>query len=40
MAYASNPGNFLLRLSDMGSAGARAMPPPASPGGSMLDLLE
>ena len=40
MAYASNPGNFLLRLSDMGSASASAMPPPSSGGGSMLDMLE
>ncbi|MFL6337487.1 MAG: type IV pilus twitching motility protein PilT [Pyrinomonadaceae bacterium] len=40
MAYASNPGNFLLRLSDMGSAGASAMPPPAGGRGSMLDMLE
>jgi twitching motility protein PilT len=41
MAYASNPGNFLLRLSDMGSASAAAMPPPTSGGGgSMLDLIE
>jgi twitching motility protein PilT len=39
IAYASNPGNLLLRLSDMGSASA-AMPPPAAPGGSMLDMLE
>ena len=28
MAYASNPGNFLLRLSDMGAAGAAPTPPP------------
>src|SRR5215217_3946706 len=37
MAYASNPGNFLLRLSDMGSAGP--MPPPGG-GSSMLDMIE
>ncbi len=40
LAYASNPGNLLLRLSDMGSAGAAAMPPPSAGGGSMLDMLE
>ncbi|HEX8558453.1 MAG TPA: PilT/PilU family type 4a pilus ATPase [Pyrinomonadaceae bacterium] len=42
MAYATNPGNFLLRLSDMGAPGAGS-PPPASPngnGGSMLDMIE
>ena len=39
MSYASNPGNFLLRLSDMGSAGASAMPPPGG-GNSMLDMIE
>src|SRR5215213_5945937 len=27
-AYASNPGNFLLRLSDLGSGSVGAMPPP------------
>jgi twitching motility protein PilT len=40
MSYATNPGNFLLRLSDMGSTSAQAMPPPGSGGNSMLDLLE
>jgi twitching motility protein PilT len=42
MAYATNPGNFLLRLSDMGAAGARPTPPPGSNGGgnSMLDMIE
>jgi len=43
VSYATNPGNFLLRLSDMGSggSGARPMPPPsAGGGGSMLDMLE
>jgi twitching motility protein PilT len=40
MSYATNPGNFLLRLSDMGSAGARPLPPPSGGGNSMLDLLE
>ena len=38
MAYASNPGNFLLRLSDMGSASP--MPPPGGGGNSMLDMIE
>ena len=38
MAYATNPGNFLLRLSDMGSSSP--MPPPGGSGGSMLDMLE
>src|ERR671913_305495 len=39
MSYATNPGNFLLRLSDMGAAGP--MPPPGGGGGnSMLDMLE
>jgi twitching motility protein PilT len=40
MAYATNPGNFLLRLSDMGSAGANSMPPPNGSGSSMLDMIE
>jgi twitching motility protein PilT len=43
MAYASNPGNFLLRLSDMGAAGAAAMPPAGGNNGggnSMLDMIE
>jgi twitching motility protein PilT len=34
IAYASNPGNLLLRLSDMGT------PPPPSSSGSMLDMIE
>jgi twitching motility protein PilT len=38
MAYATNPGNFLLRLSDMGSAGP--MPPPGGGGNSMLNMIE
>jgi twitching motility protein PilT len=38
LAYASNPGNFILRLSDMG-AGA-AIPPPNGSGNSMLDMIE
>jgi twitching motility protein PilT len=40
MSYATNPGNFLLRLSDMGSAGASSMPPPGGGGNSMLDMIE
>jgi twitching motility protein PilT len=44
MAYASNPGNFLLRLSDMGAPGAAAAVPPAgnNNGGrdSLLDMIE
>src|SRR5215218_7802132 len=44
MSYATNPGNFLLRLSDMGAggSGAQPMPPPNAGGGgnSMLDLIE
>src|ERR1044071_7884952 len=41
ISYASNPGTFLLRLSDMGSgSGVGAMPPPSGGGGSMLDMLE
>jgi len=40
-AYATNPGNFLLRLSDLGSGSVGAMPPPSGGGGgSMLDMLE
>jgi len=34
LAYSSNPGNLLLRLSDMGA------PPPQSGAGSMLDMIE
>jgi twitching motility protein PilT len=42
MAYATNPGNFLLRLSDMGAAGAASRPPANGNGGgnSMLDMIE
>src|SRR5215204_820418 len=40
MAYASNPGNFLLRLSDMGAAGAQTMPPASKNGNTMLDMIE
>src|SRR5215210_106937 len=39
MAYATNPGNFLLRLSDMGSAGAHPLPGGGG-GNSMLDMIE
>ena len=46
MAYATNPGNFLLRLSDMGASGSQSRPP-ANNGGagggggnSMLDMIE
>jgi twitching motility protein PilT len=35
VAYASNPGNLLLRLSDMGT-----LPPPPSSGNSMLDMID
>ncbi len=38
MSYATNPGNFLLRLSDMGASGP--MPPPGGGGNNMLDMLE
>ena len=45
VAYASNPGNLLLRLSDMGAPAAPGRPaapsaPPARGGGSMLDMIE
>src|ERR1044071_2519836 len=39
VSYASNPGNFLLRLSDMGVGSSAALPPPSG-GGSMLDMIE
>ncbi|HYH86528.1 MAG TPA: PilT/PilU family type 4a pilus ATPase [Pyrinomonadaceae bacterium] len=40
LAYATNPGNLLLRLSDLGgSASASALSPNGS-GGSMLDMIE
>jgi twitching motility protein PilT len=39
VAYSTNPGNFLLRLSDMGAGASGAMPPPSG-GGSMLDMIE
>jgi twitching motility protein PilT len=42
MAYATNPGNFLLRLSDMGASGPQSPPPANNNGGgnNMLDMLE
>ncbi len=40
VAYATNPGNLLLRLSDMGAPPAHARQPPQPSGGSMLDMLE
>src|SRR5687768_5531405 len=46
MAYASNPGNFLLRLSDMGAPGPQSPPAAAANGSgggggsSMLDMIE
>ena len=39
VAYATNPGNLLLRLSDMSAPPAHAGQP-QPPGGSMLDMLE
>ena len=40
VSYATNPGNFLLRLSDMGAGTSGAMPPPSGGGNSMLDMIE
>jgi twitching motility protein PilT len=40
VAYATNPGNLLLRLSDLGAPPAHARQPPQTGGGSMLDMLE
>jgi twitching motility protein PilT len=40
VSYATNPGNFLLRLSDMGAGASASHPPPGSGGGSMLDMIE
>ena len=41
MAYATNPGNFLLRLSDMGAGGPPQSKPPANGNGNtMLDMIE
>jgi twitching motility protein PilT len=40
VSYATNPGNFLLRLSDMGAGNSASLPPPGGSGGSMLDMIE
>jgi twitching motility protein PilT len=40
VSYATNPGNFLLRLSDMGAGSSASLPPPGGSGGSMLDMIE
>src|SRR5215212_4681231 len=40
VSYATNPGNFLLRLSDMGAGSSASPPPPPAGGGSMLDMIE
>jgi twitching motility protein PilT len=40
LAYATNPGNLMLRLSDMGATSAQSRPTAAAGGGSMLDLIE
>ncbi|PYS80574.1 MAG: twitching motility protein [Acidobacteria bacterium] len=41
LAYASNPGNLMLRLSDLGAASAaQVMKPVPGGGGSMLDMIE
>jgi twitching motility protein PilT len=40
MAYATNPGNLLLRLSDMGVPPSQSKPSANGSGSSMLDLLE
>ena len=42
LAYATNPGNFILRLSDMGAAGPQQQPPPPANGNgaSMLNMIE
>ncbi|MBC7933640.1 MAG: PilT/PilU family type 4a pilus ATPase [Rubrivivax sp.] len=39
LAYATNPGNLLLRLSDLGGSGSAANASPNA-GGSMLDMIE
>ena len=39
LSYASNPGNLMLRLSDMGAVSAAQAAKPAA-GGSMLDMIE
>ncbi len=40
MPYATNAGNLLLQLGDMGGPANQPEPPPAREGGSMLDLIE
>jgi twitching motility protein PilT len=41
LAYSTNPGNLMLRLSDMGASGPQVIPPPnGNNNGSMLDMLE
>jgi twitching motility protein PilT len=40
VAYSTNPGNMLLRLSDMGSAGSAKPSEPGKGGSSMLDMIE
>jgi twitching motility protein PilT len=40
ISYSTNPGNFLLRLSDMGAGASASLPPPNAGGGSMLDMIE
>lgn len=41
MPYATNPGNLLLRLGDLGGkATVRKIPPPSREQGSMLDMIE
>jgi twitching motility protein PilT len=40
IAYASNGGNLLLRLSDLGATGAPARPDPNGQGDSMLNMIE
>jgi twitching motility protein PilT len=40
LSYASNPGNLLLRLSDMGAVSAAQAAKKPAAGGSMLDMIE
>jgi twitching motility protein PilT len=40
LAYSTNPGNLMLRLSDMGASGPQAIPQPNGNNSSMLDMLE
>jgi twitching motility protein PilT len=40
LAYSTNPGNLLLRLSDMGMPPSHSKPSANGSGGSMLDLIE